>query len=306
MKKKIKIGIPKAFLYYRHYIFWKSFFEMLGCKVIFSPETNRDIVQKGKDFAVDESCLPFKIYLGHVQYLVDKCDYILVPRIDNYGKGKRVCMKFNGIYDVINNLFPSALILDYNIDHLKGKYEFIQFIRIGLKVNKNIFKVIHAYFISKRREKNYNNSLINEQAKTLKSKNLKVLIVSHPYIIYDSYLGSSVIDYLKSMNVDVLYSDRMDRRKAIGYAKGFSKTLYWLYSKENIGSIFYYKNAIDGIIFISSFPCGPDSLVNELAIRKNSNTPMINIILDESTAETGLQTRLESFIDIIKARQENE
>ena len=47
--------------------------------------------------------LSLKNYIGHVAYLKDKCDYVLVPRICNYGKGNRVCMKFNGIYDVVHN-----------------------------------------------------------------------------------------------------------------------------------------------------------------------------------------------------------
>ena len=81
--------------------------------------------------------------------------------------------------------------------------------------------------------------------------------------------------------------------------------VYFLYSKEIIGSAFYYKNAVDGIIFLSSFPCGPDSLVNELAIRKLEGVPCINITVDESSATSGLITRLESFVDIIKARRDN-
>lgn len=302
MKKKIKIGIPRALLYYRRYIFWKSFFEGLGCNIVLSPLTNKEIVDDGKSLSVDESCLPFKIYLGHIKFLEGKCDYILIPRVNNYGKEKRVCMKFNGIYDVVKNSFSDINILDYNIDYLKRKYEFSEFIKIGLKVNKNIFKVIFYYFISKRKEKKYNLSLINSQKKILKSNKLKILIVSHPYISYDDYLGGNVIRYLKEENIDILYSDRMDRKEAISYAKDFSSTLYWLYSKENIGSIMYYKDAIDGIIFLSSFPCGPDSLVNELAIRKFKDIPIINIILDESSATSGLITRLESFIDIIKER----
>lgn len=302
MKRKIKIGIPRALLYYRRYIFWKSFFEGLGCSIVLSPFTNKEIVDNGKSLSVDESCLPFKIYLGHIKFLEGKCDYILIPRVNNYGKEKRVCMKFNGVYDVVKNSFQDINILDYNIDYLKRKYEFPEFIKIGLKVNKNILKVIFYYFISKKKEKKYNLSLINSQKNILKSNKLKILIVSHPYISYDDYLGGNVIRYLKEENIDILYSDRMDRKEAINYAKDFSSTLYWLYSKENIGSILYYKDAIDGIIFLSSFPCGPDSLVNELAIRKFKGIPIINIILDESSATSGLITRLESFIDIIKER----
>lgn len=305
MKKKIKIGIPRAFLYYRHYILWKSFFEGIGCNIILSSPTNKEIVDSGKYLSVDESCLPSKIYLGHIKYLSDKCDYILVPRICNYGRGKRVCMKFYGMYDIVHNLFPDNEILSYNIDYLKGNFEFFGFIKMGFKLNRNIFKVIFSYFNAKRKEREYIISLKNKEINTLKSNKLKILIVSHPYIVYDDFLGGSVIRYLKENDIDILYSDRMDRSDSICYAKGMSDTLYWLYSKENIGSIMHYNDAVDGIIFLSSFPCGPDSLVNELVIRKMDGIPIINLIMDESTATSGLYTRLESFVDIIKARREN-
>jgi len=306
MKKKIRIGIPRAFLYYRNYILWKTYFEGLGCTLVLSPMTNKDIIEDGKNLSVDEACLPSKIYLGHIKYLSDKCDYVLVPRICNYGKGNRVCMKFNGLYDVVNNLFPDVKVLDYDIDHLKFKFEVFGFIKMGFKVSKNLFKIIYYYVKGKIKETKHNNSLIRNQTNILKSNKLKILIVAHPYVIYDEYLGRTIIDYFKDNDVDILYSDRMDRKESIYYAKEFSNTLYFLYSKEIIGSAFYYRSAIDGIIFLSSFPCGPDSLVNELAIRKLEGIPIINITVDDSSATSGLITRLESFIDIVKARRDNE
>ena len=50
--KKIKIGIPRAFLYYRYGVLWKSFFEKLGLNVVLSPETNREILNLG----INNSC----------------------------------------------------------------------------------------------------------------------------------------------------------------------------------------------------------------------------------------------------------
>ena len=305
MKKKIKIGIPRSFLYYRNYILWKNFFEIIGCNIVLSPNTDSDIVKVGSKLSVDESCLPSKIYLGHINYLIDKCDYVLIPRIYSYGRKKRVCVKFNGIYDVVNNIFPDIKILDYNIDNLKFKYELFGFIKMGLKLNRNIFRIIYAYIIGKIKEYKYNKTLILKQDKVMRSNRLKVLIVSHPYIVYDKYLSSNIINYLKDEDIDILYSDRMNRKESIYYAEEESSTLYFLYSKENIGSAFYYKDLVDGIIFLSSFPCGVDSLVNELVIRKIDNVPCINIILDDSTSTGGLYTRLESFVDIIKARHNN-
>ena len=304
MKKKIKIGIPRAFLYYRNYILWKTFFEGIGCTLIISSPSNKGTIMEGKKLSIDEACLPSIIYLGHIKELSSKCDYILVPRVCNYGKGNRVCMKFNGIYDVVNNLFEDN-ILDYDIDYLKGKFEIFEFIKMGIRLKKNIFKILYYYVKGKIKEKKYFDILANKQDKVFRSNKMKILIVAHPYVVYDEYLSGNIIRYFKENNIDLLYSDRLDRRTSIGYAEDFSNTLYFLYSKENIGSAFFYKDNIDGIIFLSSFPCGPDSLVNELAIRKLDDIPSIKITVDESTATSGLITRLESFVDILKARRDN-
>ena len=305
MKKKIKMGIPRAFLYYRYYILWKTFFEIIGCNIVLSPNTDSNIVKLGTELSVDESCFPSKIYLGHVGYLINKCDYILVPRIYSYGVKKRVCVNFNSIYDVINNTFNDIKILDYNIDNLRFKYELFGFIKMGLKLNKNIFRVIYAYIMGKIKQSKYNRTFILKQDKIIRNNKIKVLIVSHPYVVYDKYLAGDIISYFKNEDIDILYSDRMDRKEATYYAEEESNTLYFLYAKENIGSAFYYKDIVDGIIFLSSFPCGIDSLVNELVIRKLNNIPSINIVVDDSTSTSGLYTKLESFVDIIRVRHDN-
>ena len=301
--KQIKIGIPKAFLYYRYKIFWKYFFEGLGCKIILSDNTTKETIEIGKKYSVDESCLSSKIYIGHVYNLIGKCDYIFIPRIENYGKCEKVCVRFNATYDIINNLFPTINILDFNIEKTKHKYNIINYYKLGKKLTKNPFRIIKSYFKAKNRQKIYNKDQNNEQSLKLKNKKSKVLIVSHPYNIYDNYIGLPIVKELKKINIEIIYADRLNQKIARTHSKKLSPTLYWTYSKELIGAIDYYKNSINGIIFLTTFPCGPDSLVNELMIRKIKNLPTINILVDELNSQTGLETRLESFIDIIKERR---
>lgn len=74
------IGIPRAMLYYRYKTLWETFFRQLGCDVIISGQTNKKILNDGIKYSIDESCLPSKIFMGHVYSLIGKCDYILVPR----------------------------------------------------------------------------------------------------------------------------------------------------------------------------------------------------------------------------------
>ena len=55
---------------------------------------------------------------------------------------------------------------------------------------------------------------------------------------------------------------------------------------------------------MSAFPCGPDSMVNELLTRKLHDRPILVLTMDAQDGSAGLETRLESFVDILKFRQE--
>ena len=52
------------------------------------------------------------------------------------------------------------------------------------------------------------------------------------------------------------------------------------------------------IIFLSVFPCGLDSLVNEVVIRK-VKCKCLNLVIDDMDGFAGIETRLESFVDIV-------
>lgn len=297
---KIKIGIPRALHYYYYNNLWKNFFENIGCEVIISPPTTREIINNGINYANDEMCLALKIYLGHIYYLKDKCDYILVPRIDQYDKNNQTCTNFLAIYDIVNNIFNCKL-LNYNIDYKKKETEFIGLIEIAQNLKIPTHEAVKAYDKALKISNEIKNKDIIINSKKLEIENLKILIVGHPYIIYDQYFGIPIIKMLKKMNVEIIYSDKFDNRKTNVLASKISSTLYWKFNREELGSIELSKDKINGVIFISSFPCGPDSLANELAMRK-IDLPYLNIIIDDIDSLTGIETRIESFIDILDAK----
>ena len=70
--KKASLGIPRALIYYKYSKFWPVFFESLGFEVIITPKTNKEILEKGCIISETESCLSYKIYQGHVDYLINK------------------------------------------------------------------------------------------------------------------------------------------------------------------------------------------------------------------------------------------
>ena len=280
--------------YYYFSDFWINFFEYLKIDVIISPETNKDIMDLGIKYSQDEMCLSMKNFIGHVAYLQGKCDYILIPRIDNYGLDNQTCTNFLSLYDIINNLFD-VKILNYNIN-LRNKETLIRgLINIGKTIGISKKNIENAYEYANTKESKIKKSKVLHNLKNLRSEKIKILLVGHPYNVYDKLIGEPIIKMLKNLNIEIIYSDLFFTKNEYNE---FSKGLYWKYSKDNISSISKCIDKINGIIFLSSFPCGPDSLVNELVMRK-LNKPYINIIIDDIESSGGIETRLESFIDII-------
>lgn len=62
----IKVGIPRALLYYQYYPMWKTFFEELGAEVVVSPPTTQIMLSAGSARLVADTCLPVKVFCGHV------------------------------------------------------------------------------------------------------------------------------------------------------------------------------------------------------------------------------------------------
>lgn len=309
MKAEITIGIPRAFLYFKYEHLWQTFFSELNCRVLLSPETNKKILKDGVDHSIDESCLSAKIYMGHLAYLRGKADYILVPRIVSFGKKEEVCTKFNALYDIVKSTYKDVNLLSYNVDSTHHESELKGFMKMGRELGKNPALVLKAYLKAKSTQKKMELQSAEEQEKLLlESDQLKILIISHDYNTYDKVVGYPIIKYLENLDIVPIYADVADKKKTSQKSRHISDTLYWTFNKELIGAIDHYQNKVDGIIFLSTFPCGPDSLVNELCLRKIKGVPMANLIVDELQGEAGLQTRIESFVDIIlerkKARRE--
>lgn len=291
------VGIPRAMFYYYYSDMWILFFEKLGINYIISPETNREIKNLGTRYSTDEMCLSMKIYIGHVAYLSDKCDYILVPRIDNYGKFRQTCTNFLSCYDIVNNLFD-VNIIDYNICYTSGDTMKKGFFRIGKLLGKKMCDIKKSFFYAySKSQKLLKNKIIDNMNK-LTFDGKKILLVSHPYNTYDYTIGKPVINYLEDIGCNVIYSDLFDKDFCIKNSHILSEGLYWNFSRELIGAIVACKDKVDGILFLSTFPCGLDSLVNEFVIRK-LDVKCLNIVIDDMDAFAGIETRLESFVDIV-------
>lgn len=297
------IGLPRALMFYRYEHLWKTFFTELGCDVLMSPDTNQSILAEGIVHSLGECCLPVKVFLGHVAYLAERCDHILVPRFQRLGKHEEFCVRFLGLPDIVRNTFQNVSLLSYDLQGDKLGNQWLGFLRMGKRLGKSPAQIRKAYRHAIQEQESQDCLHEAEQRERFSSSAPRILLVSQPYIIHDAFIGASLVRMLREQGGVPIFADRCDRLACRNCATSISTDLYWTLNKELIGAIPLMKSRIDGVMLITAFPCGTDSLVNELVLRKVRHLPIVQIVLDEHQGEAGLQTRIECFMDILYERK---
>ncbi len=301
------IGLPRALLYYRYSVLWETFFHELGIETVLSPPTNKEIQEIGDRYAIDENCLSSKLFLGHVVSLADKCDAVFVPRIADFGESGIMCSRFESLYDMCVNTFRREDIrfISCDVDIHNKKPEEEAYILLGTELGHTKEEAQAAFRKAREALTAHRAKKIEEQEAALSSSDrIKILVVGHEYNLYDEYIGKPIMEGIRRLDALPVYADAVDTEQAQSDSLEICAYVPWMVSRELLGAVVKYRSRVDGIILLTAFPCGPDSMINEMIIRRVKDKPILNLLLDSQDASTGVETRLESFIDIIRFREE--
>lgn len=315
----VSIGVPRALLYYTYFPLWRRFLADLGCDVVLSPPTNERILNMGTQATVDEVCAPVKIAFGHVLELKDKVDYVLVPRLVSVEPRAYICPKLMGLPDmVLHSGQKLPALLSPDIDMSKGKASITKALAEARRVlKKGPVPVARAFINSleeaRRVERRLIFGLTPEEAfhgverRRAPGRRLRVAVLGHPYNVYDPVLSMSLVEQLRTNGVDVLTAEMLPKEKIAAGLMSLNKELFWTLSKRVLGAGLYYlqhPDEVDGIIVLSSFGCGLESLIADMLERsaRRAEFPFMLLTVDEHSGEAGIVTRVEAFIDMVKGR----
>jgi len=337
------VGIPRGLFYYYYYPLWKTFFAGLGARVVVSPVTNRRIVDDGILTAVDEACLPVKVYYGHVKELCRQgVDFIFAPRLVSVEQRCYICPKFMGIPDMLRAQVPGLPpLIDIKIDVTRGERDLKRnMYQVGALFGCTRKAVDDAYRAGAEEMKRFHsiarsghplNDAIelwekgnrhtgypacspatgtgvaggSQETAAGCSASLTVGVLGHGYSVYDPVISMDLVKRLREMGCKVVTPEMLDPQEVENQASTLPKRMFWSLGKKMIGSGLWMEQeaSIDGVIYLACFGCGPDSLVGEIVERRVSHTPFMLLTVDEHTGEAGIMTRLEAFCDMITRRQ---
>ncbi len=318
----MKIGIPRALLYYYYYPFWNTLFKELGFEVVVSDETNGKIISEGSKITVSEFCVPIKIFNGHVLNLAEKnVDFIFVPVFYKL-KNEWYCPKFLGLSDIVKYSAP-----EYENKILKVFYEnkksvenedkpYLEICPV-LGVSEGRMKAaLKKARVSQKRfrelsEKGYSveqafSILSGNEAPKIKKYNINIALMGYVYNVYDNFVSMETVKKLNEMGVGVTTFEMLPERINDPNKKAM-KEPYWVFARKIYNSALHLldEGKIDGIIHITAFCCGPDSVIGKLMELRSEEKgiPFMTMRVDEHTGDNHVQTRLEAFTDMIKMKK---
>jgi predicted nucleotide-binding protein (sugar kinase/HSP70/actin superfamily) len=213
-------------------------------------------------------------------------------------------LQHSALVERFRNYIRKARILDYNKSREQEKQ--------ALRLLDNAKKVNQIRKTKKAIDKLFDNT------KNISDDTIKIGLVGEIYIMLEPFANHDIEKELGKMGVWIWNQRSLYRHLKhllhidhYGIKYKFQASPYLKESPggEAINTVgearSFIKQGVDGIIHIYPFTCMPENIAYE-ALQKMSDDysiPLLSLSIDEHTAQTGLLTRLEAFVDLLKRRK---
>lgn len=302
------IGIPRLLGNWAFWPLWATFFNELGYKVIGSAPTNNTIIRTGSQVVGSETCFPVKVAHGHILNLLErKADYIFLPsvinleahdeeKLDSYLCPYVQSMPYLVIGAVgdkikIGSLLTPTIYFGYGQNLLER-----QIADLGKLLGCNKRKTLSAFRNAQAAQSDFNGKLRQKGEEYLSGTGKpKLILVGRPYNTCDPGLNLELPKKIAGLGALALPPDMVPVDDVPVH------DVYWHFGKSILRIADYIKTHNDVYaVYITNFGCGPDSFISHDFNHRLSDKPFLTLELDEHSADAGLITRCEAFLDSIR------
>ena len=305
--RKLTIGIPRALANWEYLYLWRRFFAQLGCKVVISRKSTGGIVKEGAESVGSETCFPVKVAHGHMLDLSRReLDFIFLPAIitgtDEPPKGT-----MNYFCPYIQ-AFPFMAIsaLQNRMGNMKVVKPVVRFDEGTAAVTRSLYSELKEYGFKRREIKKaldsaliafeeYKKDLVEEGREFLgqvSPEKPTVLLIGRYYNSFDPGVSMDLAQKLTDLGALVIPFDMAE------LPQDDFAFIYWQSGRRILRAAKLAKDT-PGLfpIYVSNFSCGPDSFIIHHFKRIIGSKPHMILELDEHSADAGIITRCEAFLD---------
>ena len=314
------IGIPRGLMvYYQRFPYWRSFFETLGFRVVLSRPSDRPLVARSLGMLVAETCFPVEVMHGHVHDLLSKNpDYIFMPFIvDNPAEKDNPTINYNcpwiqtypfmirgamkGHEEADKLLVPT---LHFRYSPRKLHRDLARFMKATFGTAPG--EVARAVRAAERAQRGFEGALLEEGRKVLAglpAGKTPVVVIGRPYNTGDPELNLSLIEKLIDLDVLPIPLDFLPLGQTIGEIHRDYDMMYWPNGQKILaGARLVARDEGLHAVYLTNFRCGPDSFLSHYVRKEMQGKPYLQLEVDEHSADAGMITRCEAFLDSLKGQ----
>jgi predicted nucleotide-binding protein (sugar kinase/HSP70/actin superfamily) len=296
------VGLPRALLFHHYGECWTTFLDALGIEPVVSAVTTGDTVVLGAATADNETCLPLKVFTGHLLGLKEETDAILVPRVVSQRPGMKACPKYIGLPDMARSLdpglppvlSPSMDLADRRQRWTREWYSMARELGAGAEPAASAVKRMVGLLKS-----------CEQNPAAAETGGFPVGVAGHLYNVRDERVSLGLVERIRAMGADPVTVEQVPRRLVRRQLRTLYRKVRWDFESQMVGAVLHWSrtSSVAGVIYLNSFACGPGSMIGALIedeLGREKSVPLMSITLDEHAAEGGLITRIEAFLDLLK------
>jgi predicted CoA-substrate-specific enzyme activase len=318
------VGIPRVLFFHELYPLWQAFFTELGFQVVLSDPTNRRIIRQGVENIVEEPCLPIKLAHGHLLNLLEKGpDFVFLPvqctmekLSDDFKKSWNCPLTQSLPYIMLSSTrIKEALTAPHGkqpavlrpVIHPDRGRPWLKKVLTGaardagVRDNERIDRAVEAGFRALDAFNAWQQQRGQEILAQLKPGDKAIVIVGRAYNTYDEAMTLNIPEKLRDLNILAIPIDFLPLASVAGELSTVHPNMYWKAGQKILGAgrIIARDPRLFGL-YVTNFACGPDSYLTKFFSKETEGKPFLTIEIDEHSADAGIITRCEAFIDTIR------
>ncbi|MBN1176929.1 MAG: hypothetical protein JXA51_04535, partial [Dehalococcoidales bacterium] len=318
------VGIPRVLFFHELYPLWKAFFTELGFRVVLSDPTNRHIIRQGVENIVEEPCLPIKLAHGHMLNLLEKePDFIFLPvqctmekMSDDFNKSWNCPLTQSLPYILLSSTRIKESLADPSgkqpkilkpvIHPDRGRAWQKRVLKkcardAGITSNALIDKAVQTGFEAFDAFNDWQQRRGKEVLDNLKPDEKAIIVIGRAYNTYDEAITLNLSEKLRDLNILAIPLDFLPLKSMAHEVSQAHPNMYWKAGQRILcaGRMIARDPRLFGL-YVTNFACGPDSYLLKYFGKETEGKPFLTIEIDEHSADAGIITRCEAFIDTIR------
>jgi predicted CoA-substrate-specific enzyme activase len=307
--KRPTMGLSRSFLTNNFFPFYRRLFAELGFRVVLPDGLD----PAGFDLQGAAFCFPAELAHGYAaRLLARKPDYIFLPHVRAYPSGGKdgescTCVFVQGepyyLRAAFSEMDPSRVlspILNFNEDasiNLKALEE------MAATIGVDPSRVASAIGVAQKDQHAFHEDLLEMGKNALTAleadpDRIAVVLFGRAYNSFTLDANKGIPAKLASRGVTIIPFDMLP---AENESLESDHNMYWASGRLLLKAAHFVKKhpRLFGT-YITNFSCGPDSFLVRYFRDIMGRKPSLTLELDNHTADAGLETRIEAFLDIVQ------